>query len=161
MSEKMHNEFINSEEGCVMLPVGEEIQALDELRIRGSNSDSWHSAVGLVGTKITPTSPFEFRRKIENSAEGRKDDGGKLRYDLLPWKQVEEIVKVMSFGAKKYAPDNWKLVKDSRSRYFAAACRHLFAWWTGEKNDPESGLNHLAHVGCCVLFLLHFDSEAK
>lgn len=35
--------------------------------------------------------------------------------------------------------------------------RHLTAWWGGEKSDPESGEHHLAHLGCCVIFLLWFD----
>ena len=89
--------------------------------------------------------------------EGRKFDQEKLRWDLVPWDSVEQIVDVLTYGAKKYAPDNWKSVPEGRTRYFAALCRHLFAWWRGEKIDPESGKPHLAHAGCCVLFLLFID----
>jgi hypothetical protein len=31
--------------------------------------------------------------------------------------------------------------------------RHLFAIMRGEDNDPESGLPHIDHVGCCWMFL--------
>lgn len=96
---------------------------------------------------------------IETPAElqGRKDDAGKPPYDLLPWGAVAQVVAVLQFGAKKYAPDNWKQVKDWRRRYFSAACRHLISWVTGEKLDPETGLHHLAHATCCVLFMIELD----
>jgi hypothetical protein len=31
----------------------------------------------------------------------------------------------------------------------------------GAKADPESGLPHLAHAVCCVLFLLWFDERSS
>lgn len=90
---------------------------------------------------------------------GRKDDAAKPMWDLLPYGEVEKIVEVLTFGAKKYAPDNWKKVPDAQRRYFAAMMRHLTAHQRGEDNDPESGLSHLAHAGCCLLFLMHFDAS--
>lgn len=97
-----------------------------------------------------------------DAATGRKDDSGKARWDLLPWGPVGDIVAVLTYGARKYADDNWQIVPDPRRRYFAAAMRRLTAWYSGERRDPESGLPHLAHAGCCLLFLLWFDStEAK
>jgi hypothetical protein len=90
---------------------------------------------------------------------GRKDDSEKLRWDLLPVSELEDIIGVLSYGAKKYGDDNWKSVTTPRRRYFAAACRHVFAWWRGETFDPESGLHHLAHAGCSLLFLVWFDKR--
>jgi hypothetical protein len=51
----------------------------------------------------------------------------------------------------------WQKVPNAKERYFAALMRHLTAWWDGERADPESGLHHLAHAGCCLLFLIWFD----
>lgn len=90
---------------------------------------------------------------------GRKDDGGKTRYDLLPWSGLDLVAQVLTKGAAKYAPDNWRKVEGWRWRYFRAAVGHLIAWWGGEKLDPEWGLPHLAHAACCVLFLLELDQE--
>lgn len=90
-------------------------------------------------------------------ATGRKDDQQKDRWDLLPDRPVREVVKVLTYGAAKYAPGNWKLVPDARDRYYAALQRHLHAWRVGEILDPETKCYHLAHAGCCVLFLLAFD----
>lgn len=91
---------------------------------------------------------------------GSKLDQDKLRWDLLPFESVTPIVAVLTFGAKKYAPENWRLVENPRARYFAALMRHLAAWWLGEKNDPETGYSHLAHAGCCLLFLLAFEAKS-
>lgn len=93
----------------------------------------------------------------KNLQHGRKDDQGKTRWDLLPWQALEEVAKVMTFGAQKYAPDNWRKVPGWRWRYFRAGIGHMVDWLRGEKLDKESGLHHLAHAGCCVLFLLELD----
>jgi len=93
--------------------------------------------------------------------QGQKFDQGKLRYSLLPTGTVQEVVKVLELGAVKYAPNNWQLVPDARTRYFDAIMRHLHAWWSGEKIDPETGLNHLAHAACSTLFLLYFDLQTR
>jgi hypothetical protein len=87
--------------------------------------------------------------------EGKKFDDGKLPYDLLPGDAIEEIVKVLQFGAVKYGERNWE--KGMKwNRPFAALMRHMWAWWRGEGKDPETGLSHLAHAGCCILFLLSY-----
>jgi hypothetical protein len=88
---------------------------------------------------------------------GAKFDNGKDRWDLFPFGAARQIVRVLTYGAMKYAPNNWQLVQNARERYFAAAQRHLVAWHAGEVIDPESRLPHLAHAACCLLFLLWFE----
>lgn len=83
----------------------------------------------------------------------RKADAGKARYDLIPAGPLEEIAHVFGHGAEKYGADNWRLGA-AWSRYFAAAMRHLWAYWRGEDLDAETGRHHLAHAACCVLILL-------
>ncbi|MBN8431835.1 hypothetical protein JF535_13335 [Microbulbifer salipaludis] len=83
-----------------------------------------------------------------------KHDHGKPQWNLLPWHGVEEVVEVLTFGAKKYAPDNWRHVTDARGRYSAAALRHISAFMQGQERDEETDLHHLAHATCCLLFLL-------
>lgn len=89
--------------------------------------------------------------------EGRKFDVGKLEYGLLPPLALEETVKVLTFGAQKYERDNWQRVPDSKRRYFDALQRHVWAWKQGETFDPESGIHHLAHAMCCLMFLYEHD----
>ncbi len=85
---------------------------------------------------------------------GRKDDTGKQRWDLLPFGVITLVVQVMTFGAAKYEANNWQKVLCSDGRYFAALMRHLVAWRIDPKAvDPESGLLHLAHALCCLVFI--------
>lgn len=94
-------------------------------------------------------------------SEGRKFDTGKARWSLLPWRETEEAVEVLTIGSVKYEDLNWQKVPNARDRYFSAAMRHFIAWRGGEKKDPETGKSHLAHVACCILFLMWFDNEDK
>ncbi len=91
--------------------------------------------------------------------KGRKDDGEKDRFDLIRTKTLRGLAKVLTFGARKYAPDNWVKVPNARDRYYAAALRHITAWRDGEGCDPETGLNHLWHAICCLMFLDNLPQE--
>lgn len=92
---------------------------------------------------------------------GVKHDQEKLRMDLLPFDALEEIARVLTYGAKKYNPDNWKKVPNAKARYEAALLRHYAAYQRGEAKDPESGLSHLAHLGCNALFLIWLENGKK
>jgi hypothetical protein len=89
-----------------------------------------------------------------SSNQGRKDDAGKTRFHLLPVRALRTVVDVLTYGASRYGADNWRHVEFARERYFDAALRHIYAWWDGEQLDPESGLPHLAHAICSLIFLL-------
>ena len=86
---------------------------------------------------------------------GVKFDQGKLGFNLLPWDAVIEIVRVLDYGATKYDARNWEKGMDW-SRPESAAYRHLTAWSMGESLDPDTGLSHLAHAACNLLFLLAY-----
>ena len=85
--------------------------------------------------------------------EGHKDDSGKPAFFYLPWVALEDVARVMEYGANKYAAGNYQKGM-SHHRYFSACVRHLVSWWKKEDIDPESGLPHLAHAACCILMLL-------
>ena len=90
---------------------------------------------------------------MQPESGGTKHDQGKVRVELLSPIALEEIAKVLTFGAKKYGDNNWRKGLNY-TRLIGAAFRHLLAFMRGEDMDPESGLNHLAHLGCCVMMLL-------
>jgi hypothetical protein len=91
---------------------------------------------------------------------GRKDDGEKVRTDLYSVPAYLGTCRVLTFGAKKYAAWNWSK-GILYMRIFGAILRHLFAWVTGEDNDPETGLPHLDHAACELMFLQHFTKDGK
>ena len=94
------------------------------------------------------------------AAPGRKDDQHKPRMELLPMGALTEVAKVLTYGAGKYAPGNWKKVPEAGERYTGALLRHLAAWRDGECFDKEAGgekIRHIAQVACNALFLLWFE----
>lgn len=102
----------------------------------------------------------ELKNHLENM-EGIKYDDSKPDYSLIPPRALNDLVKVLTFGAKKYDRHNWKKVENAEQRYFAAAQRHLWAVLRGETHDPESGEHHYAHALCCIMYLLEFYSLQK
>jgi hypothetical protein len=85
-------------------------------------------------------------------AVGVKFDGDKPPMALLDPDYLEGVAKVLAFGAEKYAANNWRN-GIAYSRLISAAYRHLGAINKGEDIDPESGLSHAYHLGCCNMFL--------
>lgn len=97
---------------------------------------------------------------ISEKKAGVKHDQGKLRYDLYPLDAYKGCTEVLTFGANKYTPNGWKTVPDAQNRYYAALIRHLTAQKEHIDNggkrlalDEESGLPHLDHAQCCLVFL--------
>lgn len=66
-------------------------------------------------------------------ATGNKFDSEKPRMDLIPPYMEEEVAMVLAFGAQKYDAENWRKVNDLRSRYLAAAQRHINALKKGNR----------------------------
>lgn len=89
-------------------------------------------------------------------SEGRKDDAGKLRFDLIPCEVEELQAHIFTMGAAKYEDRNWEKGIDY-GRVYAAARRHMNEWLHGVHKDPESGLPHLAHAVWNLNALIYFD----
>lgn len=90
---------------------------------------------------------------------GKKFDGGKVRVDLVDPLLVESAANAMSFGAEKYGEHNWRS-GISQSRVYGALLRHIFAYWQGEDQDPESGLSHLDHAAAMLMMLIRYHKDS-
>lgn len=93
-------------------------------------------------------------------SEGRKADAGKPPMELLSPIAMLGTAEVLAFGAKKYAPNNWRKGL-SWSRVIGAILRHLAAIQMGEDHDKETGLLHVDHLSCEVMFLQEFFRTHK
>lgn len=91
----------------------------------------------------------------------KKFDSGKLRWHLMPEDVLEEVLKVLEFGAQKYGDFNWvDAHKDVRwTRYMNAKERHFKAWKKGQDRDTETGLYELAHDIANSIFLLKYQID--
>jgi hypothetical protein len=85
------------------------------------------------------------------SDKALKYDAEKTRHELLSDLAIDELARVLTFGAKKYAADNWRKGMEWR-RLIGAARRHISEFSKGIDLDPETGLSHLAHAMCCLMF---------
>ena len=106
--------------------------------------------------------PFDWNKLTFHSNMGStsggamKFDDNKLPVNLLSTEALNQTAAVLKFGADKYHAHNWR-DGFAWSRPLAAAMRHIMAFNDGEDRDPESGLSHLAHAACCIMFLLEFE----
>lgn len=67
--------------------------------------------------------------------------------DLIERDAMVELAWAMKNGADKYGVGNYRTVGTISARvYVAAIMRHAMAWLDRENLDPDSGINHLAHV---------------
>jgi len=108
----------------------------------------------MMGMEARPYKQ-ETERMSKEFAEGRKDDEGKSRWDLVP-RSFQEVINVYTMGARKYADRNWeKGIK--WSRIFGAMMRHSWNWWWGETHDPVDGQHHLASAAWCALALMEYE----
>jgi dATP/dGTP diphosphohydrolase, N-terminal len=96
--------------------------------------------------------------EIEKEGVGIKHDASKPRMDLLPSGALIGAARVMTAGLAKYDPRNWECGLPW-GKVYAAAQRHMTAFWDGEDNDPESGLPHLHHAQCCLMFLSEYQAR--
>ena len=94
----------------------------------------------------------------------KKNKFTKNMYHLLPMREMDEVVSVLTFGANKYGEDDWKhFVKrnDNYKRYISASLRHVSAFMRNDDNDDETECHHLAHAICCLLFVLWNNNERR
>jgi hypothetical protein len=88
--------------------------------------------------------------------DGVRHDKGKPRTDLLPVDSLVAIAEVFRWGCEDkpnpYPERNWEKGMEWHKLY-APVLRHLFAWWSGEDYDPESGLPHIDHAATSMLML--------
>lgn len=99
----------------------------------------------IVGTQKPPTGVSGL------PSHGLKFDHDKVPMNLLSTIWLAEVSRVLKFGCEKYGAHNWRN-GIGQSRLMAAAMRHITSYNDGEDNDHETGLSHLAHASCCMMF---------
>ena len=113
-----------------------------------------HTPPHKVTLPPTPPTLTGYTPVAHGPHVGQKHDNGKPPMDFLDKTALEETARVLAFGAKKYAAHNWRKGLPL-SRTLAAALRHIYQFLDGETNDAETGLNHLGHAMCEVMFALN------
>lgn len=99
--------------------------------------------------------------QIEPDSVKNDFQDNKLRWDLLPLEEIEDIVRVYHAGAKKYGPNRWQNLEDGINRYRAASQRHMMEYLRGNKIDEETGCYHLACCAWNIIAMLYLDKHGK
>jgi hypothetical protein len=133
-----------------------EMDGTDWVRLRGAAGEEGEAPRSYV--QVIPLSETAPAPADEGAEEpGIKYDQGKPMFCLIPPDAELEVAKVLTHGAAKYSPENWRKVPDARQRYANALRRHLNAWQLGEIDDDDSGYKHMAHLATCALYLCAMD----
>jgi hypothetical protein len=116
----------------------------------------------MLDNKTTPLPGSDY--DLDKRESGLRYNTGKLRWNLVDFKALETMVRVLEYGANKYTvkdskgvithegTDNWK--KGLKvTEICDSMMRHLFAFLAGEDTDPESKQLHVGHILCNALFL--------
>ena len=98
--------------------------------------------------------PFMGAKEDFLSKEGVKLDSSKPKISLIPSEAINEMAIAFTYGANKYAADNFKGGIAYR-RLLDAAFRHLLAISNGEDVDSESGNSHVGHAMASLAMLCY------
>jgi len=84
---------------------------------------------------------------------GDRYNEGKPMMSLVPPIAMTEVAKVLTYGAQKYAKNNW-LKGRPHMEFIDSMERHVAEWKKCIDIDPESGLHHISHAACNLMMLL-------
>lgn len=92
-----------------------------------------------------------------------KDIIGSGKLPLHLWPETATALGAIALldGALKYGRSNWRVCGIRASIYVDAARRHLNAWFEGEANDPDSGVDHLGHALACIAIIVDARAIGK
>lgn len=131
------------------------------IKLRLIDDETADEAMNFGKTKIGDA-VIESGPLVGKDGSGKDDRAdGKLRWDLLPLAEIEDIVRVYTEGAKKYVENSWQDIPDGFNRYLGATMRHLVAYTKGERFDSDTGCMHLAQVVWNAIAMLYYDKHNK
>jgi len=96
--------------------------------------------------------------KVKDEPQADRFNKGKLQWNLVHFKSIEPLVRVLEFGEKKYDAFNWMKPMDT-NQILNSAQRHLAAMIDGEDFDEESKFEHAGHVLCNMMFYIYHKNK--
>lgn len=153
------NEFLDKQkdevEKSAELDVKDKIRKIEENTTRKSYADFLNET---------------FNQPTQDTTDySIKYDQGKHKLSQFPREAMEAVVEVMEYGARKYGKGSWNRVEVER--YIDAAARHLYAMQDIDENgrecvnlskkDDESGLEHLYHLACNIVYAVALYRREK
>lgn len=119
----------------------------------------WNPLEETDGFHVKPNSGDVIDR-LHKAGHSLPDDNlktaaaaNKPRVSAVPPVAIMAMGAAMQDGANKYGLFNWRDAAVTSTVFYDAIMRHLVAWYSGERNAPDSKVHHLAHVmaGCAII----------
>ena len=101
-----------------------------------------HSGMGQI--------QHDNRHKFRRFPGGARRTDRKPRFDLIPFEFLEAVAEVLTSGAARYGPYNWKR---GRKDFFLDAWNHAFVHLQQFK-EGDKAEEHLAYLACNILFMI-------
>lgn len=113
-----------------------------------------------IGAGVILTPPIQdFTGTIDGAGvKGSMTDATKPPLSLIDPTFILGLGAVLGFGAKKYAAGNW-LRGMKWSEVMNGIKRHIASIEMGEMLDSDSGLPHVYHASCGIMFLARFTTD--
>ncbi len=99
----------------------------------------------------------KLQRTPGGEAPLKKQEDGKVRFDLIPPEVEYALAAVLTYGARKHSDRGWERHLNDPDFYdqiYAALRRHLYDDRTGKLRDKETNMLHLSHAFCDLAMLL-------
>lgn len=93
----------------------------------------------------------EDKELLKDPKKAARFNSEKPKWGLVHYESMEPMIRVLEFGAKKYAPFNWMKPMDTRE-ILESIQRHVAALMDGELVDKESGISHMGHIQANTMF---------
>ena len=82
-------------------------------------------------------------------------------FHLIPRNGLRLVSEVFKHGSEKYGVFNWRIDAIHLSDYFNAMMRHALAINAGEFRDPDSGIEHAAHIAAGAMIIMDAAIHGK
>lgn len=146
-----------------LVPKGAMVELLEDVHNVDATALVYYEEkkIGIPVELLEPIRTYEDTGKKESKSVKNDIIDDKLRWDLLPMEEIEDIVRVYHAGAKKYGPNTWQNLDNGFERYRAAAARHMMEYIKGERIDSDTGCFHLAQCAWNCIAMLWYDKHGK
>lgn len=141
---------------------------LNELQAKQQQTEQLHRET-LEETRKWKEQQEQAKQPQDTTDYTIKYDQNKPKLSQFPREAMEAVAEVMEYGARKYGSGTWSRVE--AQRYVDAAARHLYAMQDIDENgrecinlskiDEESGLEHLYHLACNVVYAVAIYRRTK
>ena len=132
------------------------IFSVEDLNIRHQSIGHMLVELTLEVTRVCHTEVTDIDRikllSYKLSAEYGFED---VKTNNVNFLIFEPMAQVLMYGAKKYDRDNWKKSVTSICQIADSLLRHIVALQNEEVTDKESGIHHVGHIMCNVMFLAY------